>query len=315
MRAVRARDTYGRPLPRATRGDAAISRRSLLGLRIGPLARRDVDYERVTARLRAGWDRGGHERLLRQLEPAADLLADLALVAPGKRVLDVGAADGNVALAALRRGAEVDACDISARMVELGRRRCDAARWQVADVQALPYPDGGFDAVLSSFGACLAPRARLAAGELVRVTRPGGFVALAAWIPRGLPGRLDELVEPLAPLPDGVPRPDRWGIESVVRRRLAPLLEDVQLRSRTLPLRFASSEAAFDALLRPYPLDAGELAKLRPGFERLLASCNNRPPAVEIDARYLVAVGRVSRRQPAPDQRSTHEQLPPPVRP
>jgi SAM-dependent methyltransferase len=292
MRAVPARDTYGRPIPRATRRDAAVSRRSLLRLRIGRLARRDVDYESVTVRVRIGWDRDGHEPVLRQLEPAAELLADLALVTPGKRVLDVGAADGNVALAAAQRGAEVEACDVSPRMVELGRARCGAARWRVADVQALPYRDGGFDATLSNFGACLAPQARLTAAELVRVTRPGGFVALSAWIPRGLPGRLDQLVEPLLPLPDGVPRPDRWGVQSVARRRLAPLLEDLQLRTRTLQLRFDSAEAAFEALLRPYPLEATELATLRPGFERLLASCNNRPAAVEIDARYLVAVGR-----------------------
>jgi SAM-dependent methyltransferase len=246
----------------------------------------------VTERVRAAWERDGHEPLLRQLEPAAELLADLALVAPGKRVLDAGAGDGNVALAAARRGAEVDACDLAPRMVERGRMRCPGAFWRVADVQELPYDDGEFDAVLSSFGAHLAPKPSLAAGELVRVARPGGFVALAAWVPRGLPGRLDELVEPFAPLPDGVPQPDRWGVEEVVRRRLGPLLENLQLRTRTLPLRFDSSDAAFEAMVRTYPIDEADREALRPRFERLLSSCNNRPPAVEIDARYLAVVGR-----------------------
>src|SRR5918998_2451423 len=198
--AVSSRDTYGRPLPRAKRGGPAaggvISRRSLFGLRLSGAARRDIDYDEVTRRIRAGWDRDGHEPLLCQLEPAAELLCDLTLVAPGKRVLDAGAGDGNVALAAARRGAEVEACDIGPRMVERGKARCPAAFWRVADVQELPYDDGEFDAVLSSFGAHLAPKPSQAAGELVRVTRPGGFVAVAAWIPRGLPGRLDELIEP-----------------------------------------------------------------------------------------------------------------------
>lgn len=293
MPAVPTRDVYGRPPARAAGGDSAISRRSLLRLRLSGPARRDIDYDAVAERVRAGWERDGHEALLRQLEPAAELLADLALVAPGKRVLDAGAGDGNVALAAARRGAEVEACDLAPRMVERGMARCAGASWKVADVQALPYPDGSFEAVMSSFGACLAPRPLLAARELVRVTRPGGLVAMSAWIPRGLPGRLEELVEPLAPLPDGVPRPDGWGVEAVVRRRLTPLLETLELRSRTLKLRFDSAEAAFEALLRPHPLDDQRRAALRPGFERLLASCNNRPPAVEIDARYLVAVGRV----------------------
>jgi SAM-dependent methyltransferase len=300
MRAVPGRDTYGRPPTRpgaAATGESAISRRSLLRLRLSGPARRDIDHDAVTERVRAGWDRDGHEPLLRQLEPAAELLADLALVARGKRVLDAAAADGNAALAAARRGASVEACDIAPHMVQRGRARCGAAGervgWRVADVQALPYPDGSFDVALSSFGASLAPRPLEAARELVRVTRQGGFVALAAWAPRGLPGRLDELIEPIAPLPDGIPSPDRWGAEAVARRRLAPLLDRLQLRSRTLPLRFESPDAAFEALLRPHLLDAEQKAALRPGFERVLGSCNNRPPAVEIDARYLVAVGQV----------------------
>jgi SAM-dependent methyltransferase len=222
------------------------------------------------------------------------LLADLALVATGKRVLDAAAGDGNVALAAVRRGAEVDACDLAPSMVERGKARCPAASWRVADVQALPYDDGAFDAAISSFGAHLAPSPGDTARELVRVVRPGGFVALAAWVPRGLPGRMDELVEPCAPLPDGVPQPARWGVQEVARRRLGPLLEDLQLRTRTLSLRFDSPDAAFDALVRPYPIDEQDRVALRPRFERLLSSCNNRPPAVEIDARYLAAVGRRS---------------------
>ena len=294
MRAVPGRDTFGKPPARGAAGGAGsdISRRSLLRLRLSGAARRDVDHGAVTDRLRTAWDRDGHEPLLRQLEPAAELLADLALVAPGKRVLDAAAGDGNVALAATRRGAEVDACDLAPRMVERGRARCPAAFWRVADVQELPYGDGEFDAVLSSFGAHLAPNHREAAEELVRVARPGGFVALAAWIPRGLPGRMDELVERFAPLPEGVPAPDRWGVEEVVRRRLTPLLEDLQLRTRTLPLRFDSPDAAFDALLRAHPLDDQDRDALRPRFERLLSSCNSAAPAVEIDARYLVVVGR-----------------------
>jgi SAM-dependent methyltransferase len=296
LAAVSPRDVYGRPPPSRHREESGISRRALLRLRLSGRARRDIDYDAVTDRVRAGWDRGGDEPLLRQLEPAAELLADLALAGPRKRVLDAGAGDGNAALAAARRGAEVEACDLAPRMVERGRARCLAAglsvSWRVADVQALPYPDGSYNAVLSSFGASLAPRPMDAARELVRVTRPGGMVAIASWISGWLPGGLDELIEPFAPLPDGVPRPDRWGVETVARRRLEPLLEQLQLRTRTLRLSFDSTDAAFAALLRPHPLDDDQLAELRPDFDSLLSSCNNRPPEVEIDARYLVAVGR-----------------------
>src|SRR5918996_1193588 len=97
-------------------------------------------------------------------------------------------------------------------------RRGDDVGWAVADAEALPYPDSVFDAVLSTFGATLAPRVDLAARELVRVARPGGVVILTAWIPRGLPGRLDEIAHDLES-PPGVPSPSEWGVQAGARDR------------------------------------------------------------------------------------------------
>jgi SAM-dependent methyltransferase len=279
---VSTRDVYGRPPRRIARPaprapDAAVSRRSLLRL---DRRRAELDYADLTARVRAAWQREGHGPLLRQLEPAAAAVTQLLALEPDERFLDVGAGDGNLALAAAGAGAAVSACDIAPRMVEAGRSRTAAHSidWSAGDVQELPYPDASFDAVASTFGADLAPNAARAASELVRVVRPGGRIALASWIPRGLPGRLDELSS-------------RWGIETVVRRRLEGLLNGLQLRTRTLPLSFPSADAAFAALTRSLPLDDDRLAELRPGFERLLASCNNQPPGVQIDARYLIVLG------------------------
>jgi SAM-dependent methyltransferase len=277
-----SRDVYQRP-PGA--GEAGISRRALLGLGMTARARADIDYDGVAASVRRGWERDGHEPLLRALEPVADVVVEAADVGPGWRVLDAAAGDGNVALAALARGARVDACDFAAAMVERGRARCPGAQWRLADVQALPYADGGFDAVLSSFGAALAPRARRTAAELVRVVRPGGVVALTAWVPRGLPGRLDELVPPL----EGVRPPSDWGVQAVAQRRLEPLLEGLELRTRTVRLSFPDADAFFAALLRPLDVDA---EALQPQLERLLASCNDAAAGVDVGGRYLLAIGR-----------------------
>jgi SAM-dependent methyltransferase len=303
MPRMSTRDVYGRAPPRLPPApppeaeeparESPISRRSLL--RLGkpqrPLAA--PDYEALTERERIAWGREGHERLLRQLEPAAEVVADLALTDLTESVLDVGAADGNVALAAVARGMEVCACDLAPEMVERGRARTagEPIEWTVADVQRLPYPDASFDAVLSTFGACLAPNAPRAAGELVRVTRPGGRVALSGWVPRGLPGRMDELVDTVQQRPRGAARASGWGVESVVRRRLERRLEQLEVRTRTLTLSFPSADHAFAALARAHPLDDDQLARLRPAFDRVLASCNNLPPSVQIDARYLVAIG------------------------
>jgi SAM-dependent methyltransferase len=267
-----------------------MSRRSLLRLGFG--AQAAPDYDAVAARVRAGWERDGHAPLLRALRPVADVLVEVAGVQPGQRVLDVGAGDGNVAAAALARAAEVDACDLAPAMVARGRARNPDARWRVADAQALSYGDATFDAVLSSFGAVLAPRARRAARELVRVARPGGVVAVTAWAPRGLPGRMGELVDQVEPLPDGVRPPSDWGVQAIARRRLEPLLDGVELRTRTVRLSFPDADAFFAALTRPTPLDAEGRAAIRPAFDHVLASCNNATDAVEVDARYLIALGR-----------------------
>ena len=276
------RDLYQRP---PQRHEAGISRRSLLRLGLTARARADIDYDGVAARVRRGWERDGHDPLLRALEPVAPVIVDAADVGSGWRVLDAAAGDGNVALAALARGARVEACDFAVAMVERGRARCPGARWQVADVQSLPYPDASFDAVLSSFGAALAPRARRTAAELVRVVRPGGVVALTAWVPRGLPGRLDELV----PLPEGVRAPSDWGVQAVARRRLEPLLDGLELRTRTVRLSFPDADSFFAALLRPLEVEADAL---QPQLERLLASCNDSVAGVEVNGRYLLALGR-----------------------
>jgi SAM-dependent methyltransferase len=279
-------DAFLPPPPRPAPG---ISRRALFGLKLSARARADIDYDGVAARVRAGWDRDGHEPLLRALEPVAGVAVALAGVAPGMRVLDVGAGDGNVARAALALGAEVEACDVAPAMVARGRERCPRAAWREADAQALPYPDGAFDTTISAFGAPLAPRPRRTAAELARVTRPGGTVVVAAWTPRGLPGRLAELVESERPLPAGVPSPNRWGEPDTAQARFEPHLDELQVRTRTVALEFATPRDCFDALTRAAPpLGEGVYA----GFERLLASCNTAPPAVCVDARYLLITGR-----------------------
>jgi len=286
-------DVYAHPPRRPLPEEVGITRRSLLRLGLTEAARDDVDFVEVSRRLRAGWERDGNGALLRSIEPVAEVIAGLAGPAPGSEVLDVGAGDGNLALACAERGAAVTACDIASTMVERGRRRSGAAvRWVQADAEDLPFPDQSFDAVLSAFGAALAARPMRTVRELCRVARPGATVIVCAWVPRGLPGRLYELAEEIEPFPQAVPSPSEWGREAIARKRLGRALEGVEVRVRTVRLRFADHDTAFDALAGWVALDPARLPSLRPGFGRLLASSNNSATAVELDARYLIARGR-----------------------
>ena len=112
-------------------------------------------------------------------------------------MLDVAAGTGNVAVIAAERGAHVTVSDLTPRMIELGRSRSGREGldidWVEADAEALPFPDGRFDAVTSAIGAMFTPRPELVASELVRVTKPGGVLAMANYTPRGFlrPTRLD----------------------------------------------------------------------------------------------------------------------------
>jgi SAM-dependent methyltransferase len=291
-------DLYGRPPAPPAAEEHRVSRRALLRGQLArwtgaeaptPAAR---ERDALTRRALAGWALDGHEPLLRALEPVAEVLVEWAGVDARTHVLDVGAGDGNVALAAARRDATVTACDLAPAMVERGRARCPGAVWTSADAQSLSFADGAFDAVLSAFGVALAPNAVATARELVRVTRPGGTVALAAWAPRGLPGALDRWIEQVLPWPEGQQVPSAWGDQGMAQAHFEGLLEEIELRTRTVALRFPSPDAFYAALTRPLLLDEAQSASLRPRFDAMLAAGNNAPDAVEVDARYLLVRGR-----------------------
>ncbi|MCO5972509.1 class I SAM-dependent methyltransferase [Actinoallomurus soli] len=155
----------------------------------------------------------------------SELLARAADVHSGHRVLDVAAGSGNSALAAARRGARVTATDIVPAALETAVRRAAAEGLQleveVADAQDLPFEDGTFDVVLSSFGAMYAPDQQRTVGELLRVCRPGGRIAMANWTPDGVVARLQRVMASVMPPPAQAAPPRKppvaWGSEQHCR--------------------------------------------------------------------------------------------------
>ncbi|MFF1823603.1 class I SAM-dependent methyltransferase [Kribbella sp. NPDC058245] len=176
-------------------------------------------FEVITERVRAAWSAEvDYQPLAQQSVLTSELQVQAAAVRWGDRVLDVAAGTGNTALAAARRGALVTATDFSPVGLDRAVRRAAAEgvsiATEVADAQQLPFEDGSFDVVLSTFGVMYAPDQQRAADELLRVCRPGGRIGLVSWCLTGLMADLQSaLGAVLPPPPPGVPSPHLWGTE------------------------------------------------------------------------------------------------------
>jgi len=110
-----------------------------------------------------------------------------AVVSPGDRVLDSCCGTGDLAIACLRAGGRVTGLDFSERMLDRARRKSDEAEWVEGDALALPFAEGSFDAATVGFGVRNLEDLGKGLGELRRVLRPGGRLAiLEITTPRGL---------------------------------------------------------------------------------------------------------------------------------
>jgi ubiquinone/menaquinone biosynthesis C-methylase UbiE len=142
------------------------------------------DPEAIRAFELAGWQRaaGTYETSFatatRQFLPA---LLDAAAVGPGRAALDVACGPGFAAAAAVARGATARGLDFSAAMLDVARQRHPAIAFDHGDAEALPYPDGGFDAVVCNFGIHHVPQPSRALREAHRVLRSGGMTAFTVW--------------------------------------------------------------------------------------------------------------------------------------
>lgn len=185
------------------------------------------DKLEIRQRNRATWAAGSWDEVAELIRGVGPKLLDAVEVEPGQEVLDVGTGSGSsVAIPAARRGATVTGADLTPELFEAGRRRAAAAgvtiEWVEADVEELPFDDGTFERVFSTFGHMFAPDHDRAAAELVRVCRPGGVIALATWVPDGYAGQLFGVIAQHLPPPPGARSPAEWGDPGYVRRIFAP---------------------------------------------------------------------------------------------
>jgi 2-polyprenyl-3-methyl-5-hydroxy-6-metoxy-1,4-benzoquinol methylase len=188
-------------------------------------------------------------------EDVADTIADVhrAVIdalgpAEGKQWLDVACGTGDLAEVAAAEGADVTGVDFAAPLIETAKRRA-AERgldidYHVGDAENLEgVEDASFDVVSSTFGVMFAPHHEAAAGELARVTRPGGRIGLATWVPDGGIGSMFRMMAQFQPPPpEGAGAPLDWGRPEHVRTLLGRAF-DLQIEERTSVFEMPSAEA------------------------------------------------------------------------
>jgi SAM-dependent methyltransferase len=225
--------------------------------------------EELRRRARMTWASGDWDGFSRLVEPVGKLVLDRIGVEPRMDLLDVGTGSGGtVAIPAALRGARVVGCDVTPELFEHARRRAAAAdvevEWVEADAQDLPFEDAGFDRVTSTFGAMFAPDHMRAAAELVRVCRPGGWIAMTTWVNDGFAGELFKLTGSfMPPPPPGVQPPPLWGIEEHVHEAFAAVDASAKIEHETVDFDFASTEDA----VRRYVEDFGPFVIAREVLE------------------------------------------------
>lgn len=212
------------------------------------------DTDALTERVRATWTAGDFGRIARGYEPgAAEFIARRGLTV-GESVLDVACGTGNLALPAARAGAAVTGIDIAPNLIAQATTRATAEglhiTFDVGNAEQLPYESGGFQTVVTMFGAMFAARPERVAAELLRVTRPGGRVAMANWTPTGFIGEMLKTTVRYAPPPADVPSPLLWGTVEAVHTRFADEPVSLTLRRHMITFEYPFGPADVVNLFR-----------------------------------------------------------------
>ncbi len=163
------------------------------------------------------WGRGGraYDDVSFGISDALAHAAQRLSARTGEVILDVATGAGWSARNVARTGARVSAIDISPELLsaaqELSAHVRPTISVQLGDAERLPFPDGRFDGVISTFGVIFAQDQKQAARELGRVVRKGGRLTLAAWAPDGSVAKFLAVIARHSDAPPPQVSPLAWG--------------------------------------------------------------------------------------------------------
>jgi SAM-dependent methyltransferase len=204
-------------------------------------------FEALKERQSFVWGNAPFEEISNTIADVHRGVVDAAGPAEGKRWLDIACGTGDLAELAAAEGADVVGIDFAAPLIETAKRRAaerglDIA-YSVGDAENLEgADDASFDVVTSTFGAMFAPDHGRVAGELARVTRPGGRLGLTTWMPAGGIGEMFKMMAQFQPFPpEGAGSPLDWGRPEYVQRLLGDAF-DLQIEERESTFEQPSAE-------------------------------------------------------------------------
>ncbi len=214
--------------------------------------------------------------------PLAPQLADLAGVAIGQRVLDVGCGPGALTSELVRRlgPAAVTAVDPSEPFVAAARERLPGVSVERATAEQLPFPDQSFDAALAQLVVHFMPDPVAGLREMARVTRERGVVAACVWDHAGGQGPLSVYWEAARELDPEVE--DESNLAGARAGHLTELFEAAGLREvEETHLAVSVEHPTFDEWWEPFTLGVGPAGGYAAGLDpaqrgRLRELCRER---------------------------------------
>jgi len=166
----------------------------------------------------------------------------------GEHILDVATGTGWTARSIASFKSRVTAVDIADDLLSAARALSShiepTINFKLADAEKLPFEDGEFDAVVSTFGVMFAGNHTKAANELSRVCRSGGRIVLATWPPGedSFIARMFGIVAKHGNMPPPENSPLSWGVPEYVSNLMSGECE-LNFNPQTTTL-FAPSGAA-----------------------------------------------------------------------
>lgn len=247
---------------------------------------------------------GRYDEISRSIADAIEHAVERLAPREGERVLDLATGTGWASRVIAQRfpGARVTGADIAEQMLEHARSVAALQRlaieYRQADAEQLPFADGAFDVLISTFGVMFASKPERAAAEIARVVRPGGRVVLATWTPDGNVFNMFGVMKKfMAAPPAPLPSPFDWGRAARVVELLGAAF-DLRFEDGTNRFRYGSGEQAWKLWLNHYGPTKSLAASLddarRRDFEREMIAWHETFPSglgYEQPRTYLVTHG------------------------